>query len=119
MIYSFFNSLLQAFNGILYFLIHERNAKLQLFIAFMVITASTYFNISYIEWLSVLFCIGITISLEIVNTSIEKICDLIQPNYHPSIKIIKDISAGAVLFFSLVSSVIGCIIFLPKIYPLL
>ena len=64
----------------------------------------------------IILCIGIVLSLEIVNTSIEKLCNFLTTDFHPSIKIIKDVSAGAVLLFSLVSIVVACIIFLPKIF---
>jgi diacylglycerol kinase len=50
-----------------------------------------------------------------INSAIEKLCNLVHPTYHPAVKVIKDISAGAVLWISVMSSIIGIIIFLPKI----
>jgi len=74
------------------------------------------FNVSEIEWILILISIGGVISLEIINTSIENMADFIHDGIHPQIKIIKDLSAGAVLIFSIVAFFIGIIIFIPKIY---
>jgi diacylglycerol kinase len=64
-------------------------------------------------------CIASVLSFEMINSAIEKICNLVHPTYHPAIKTIKDMAAGAVLFVSVISSIIGAIIFLPKILQLL
>jgi diacylglycerol kinase len=53
-----------------------------------------------------------------INSALEKLCDTVQPTYHPVIKIVKDVSAGAVLFASIISVAIAAIIFLPKIFSL-
>jgi diacylglycerol kinase (ATP) len=52
-----------------------------------------------------------------INASLERLCDIIQPDSDPRIKVIKDISAGAVLVVSMASLFIGLIIFLPKLLP--
>ena len=62
-----------------------------------------------------LILIGGVLSLETINSSIEKLCDLISMDIDPRIKTIKDLSAGAVLIFSVIALVIGCLIFIPKI----
>ena len=56
---------------------------------------------------------------ELFNTVIEHICDFIQPNYSKKIKIIKDISAAAVLISVLNAIIIGCIVFIPHLMGLL
>lgn len=108
-----------AFNGLRYFFKTERNGKIQASIAFFILLASFYFRISAIEWVFILFCIGAVLGLEMLNTAIEHLCNLVHNDYHPVIKIIKDISAGAVLLVSVVSAIIGLIIFVPKIFVLL
>jgi diacylglycerol kinase len=50
-----------------------------------------------------------------LNSALEKLCDLVQPDLHPQIKIIKDVAAAAVLWACLISTAIGALIFLPKI----
>ncbi len=105
-----------AFNGIRLFFWNERNGKIQLAVSILVIIASAVLQISPVEWMFVCICIGMVILSEILNSAVEKICDLISESYHPAIKIIKDISAAAVLWAAILSVIIGCIIFIPKIF---
>lgn len=62
------------------------------------------------------FCIGLVISLELINTAIERVVDLVTSEYHPLAKEAKDIAAGAVFVAAILSIVIGGIIFIPKIW---
>lgn len=103
-----------AINGISIFFLKERNGQIQLLIAILVIIGSIILNISTTEWMFILICISMVIFTEMLNASVEKACDLINESYHPAIKIIKDISAGAVLWASIISIIIGCLIFIPK-----
>jgi len=104
-----------AFNGLVIFFRHERNGKIQLLIAVIAVLLGWVFRISATEWLAVLGCIAIVLSLEMINSAIEKLCNLVHPKYHPAVKTIKDMCAGAVLFAAFISAVIGAIIFLPKL----
>lgn len=104
-----------ALQGIRYFISYERNARIQATIAVLAITAGFIFGISSTEWCHILLCMALVLCLEMVNTSIERICLLLSEEYHPVIKIIKDVAAGAVLVAAVVSAIIGVIIFLPHI----
>ena len=75
-------------------------------------------KINSIEWLIILGCSMLVLSLELMNTAIEKICDLITKDIHPVIKVVKDISAAAVLIAAIGSLFTGVIIFLPKLLNL-
>ncbi|MFT4154264.1 diacylglycerol kinase family protein [Parafilimonas sp.] len=108
-----------ALNGICYFFKTERNGKIQAVVALFTILAACALHISAIEWVLVLFCIASVIALEMVNTALEHLCNHVHEDYHPSIKIIKDVAAGAVLFASIISVITGLIIFIPKILPML
>jgi diacylglycerol kinase len=108
-----------AFNGLQNFFLRERNGKIQLFVACTIITAAFAFKISPMEWVIVLLCIGLVLALEMINSAIEKLCDLVHKDFHPVIKIVKDVSAAGVLWASILSAAIGCIIFIPKIIALL
>lgn len=108
-----------AFNGIGYFFKTERNGKIQAAAAVSAILAAFWLHISAVEWILILFCIAAVIALEMVNTAIEHLCNHVHEAYHPSIKIIKDVAAGAVLFASIISVITGLVIFIPKIWPLL
>jgi len=108
-----------AFNGIQYFFKNERNGKIQLFVSFLVMLTGFYFRLPTIEWVFIFLCIGAVLAMEMLNSALEHLCNMVHHDYHPAIKIIKDISAGAVLFTSIISVLIGFIIFLPKILSLL
>lgn len=116
---SFFKGFVYAFHGLVIFFRNERNGKVQLAVAVVVVAASFGLHISTTEWMKVLACIAAVLSLEMLNSAIEKLCNLVQPGFHPMVKIIKDISAGAVLWVAMFSTIIGAIIFLPKIWALL
>jgi undecaprenol kinase len=93
----------------------EKNFRIQIFIAIVVVIAIFIFRLSAIEASILLLMILMVLSLELINSQIEKFLDLIQPDHHPRVKIIKDFSAGAVLLSALGSVVIGLLIFLPHI----
>ena len=104
-----------AFNGLGFFLRNESNAWIHSVISIIVIIAALIFPISLMEWVALLLCIGGVFSAEAFNTSIECLCDLKGREPDPNIKIVKDVSAGAVLIMAIISVVIGMIIFLPHI----
>ena len=113
------HTLARAFNcaikGLQIFFLRERNGKIQLLISCCTTAAAFAFHISPLEWIATLMCIGAVLALEMLNSAIEKLCDLVHREVHPIIKIVKDVSAAAVLWASVTSAVIGCIIFIPKI----
>lgn len=115
----FLKSLAYAIQGISHLLLFERNATIQSAIALVVIGLGFWLKISGNEWIALLFGIGLVLAAEAFNTAIEHLCNLVEPNPNPKIKIIKDLSAGAVLLISIAVSIIGIIIFLPKILTVL
>jgi diacylglycerol kinase (ATP) len=76
--------------------------------------AGFYFNISTTEWIFQIFAIGLVMSVEGLNTAVEKVADFIHPEYHEKIGFIKDIAAGAVFFSALTAVAVGLLIYLPK-----
>ena len=103
------------FSGIIQAVKSERNMKIHVVIALIVIGFGFYFSLSGIEWLFILLAISGTITLEMVNSSIERAVDLATDQIHPLAKEAKDFAAGAVLIYAIFSVIIGIIIFLPKI----
>ena len=102
-----------AFSGIFRSLVKERNFQIHLIITFLVVIAGFYFRIEKMEWVSLLLMIAFVLSLEAINSCIERICDFISPEYNEKIKTIKDVSAGFVLIAAIIAVVIGCIVFIP------
>ncbi|WP_223548243.1 diacylglycerol kinase [Aestuariivivens sp. NBU2969] len=109
-------SIKYAIKGALLLLKNELSIKIQFCIALLVIIAGFVFNISTTEWIIQLLAIGIVMSIEGLNTAIEEIANFIHPEYHNKIGYIKDIAAGAVFIAAAFASVIGLIIYLPKIF---
>ncbi|MGM0369686.1 MAG: diacylglycerol kinase [Bacillota bacterium] len=114
-----FKDLADSFNnaieGIAKAIILERNVKIHFLAAIIVIILSLVLDISKLELLILLLTSSIVIVAEILNTAIEKVCDLITEQYHQQIEIIKDISAGAVLITALNAIVVGYVIFSTKL----
>jgi len=104
-----------ACKGILHCIRNERNLKIQLICACLVIIAGIVFQLKPLEWCVIAVCIAIVLSMEMVNTSIEHVCNAFHKEYHPVIRIVKDISAGAVLISACITFFCGIIIFFPKI----
>lgn len=112
---KFLISLNHAIRGLLYLLVHEQNFKIHLLCGSLALLLGLALNIEYFEFLIILNIIAFVFMAEIVNTIIENMLDLLHPEYHHKIKIIKDATAGVVLFAGIVSLIIGIVIFLPKI----
>lgn len=106
-------SFVNAFNGLKVILWKEHNFRIHLFAAFLVIVLGIYFEVERHEWLWLIASISIVFITETVNTAIERLVDLVQPNQDPRAGQIKDIAAGAVLIASVAALVIGAIIFWP------
>ena len=112
---TFMKSVGFALQGAVQFFSRQRNAKIQTVIGITAILLGFVVSITPYQWLLVLFCIGLVISLEMINSAIEIFCDMVTTDFHPKIRIIKDVAAGAVLVASLASLVIGLIIFIPAL----
>lgn len=109
------DSFLHAYEGIVYAMMKERNMHIHITMALLVIVFGIILELSYVEWLICLILIALVISLELINTSIEAVVDLVTTNDSALAKIAKDSAAGAVLFTSIIAAFIGLVIFLPKV----
>lgn len=105
-----------AFKGALLLLRTEASIQIQFFIAILVTVAGFYFEISRTEWLFQVAMIGLVMSIEGVNTSIEYIADFIHPELHASIGRIKDVAAGAVFIASIAAVIVASIIYYPRLF---
>lgn len=81
----------------------------------LVIIAGFFFRISVTEWCICLILFGLILSLELINTAVESVVDLVTEERKPLAKVAKDTAAGAVLMSAIMSAVIGCVIFIPKL----
>jgi len=105
-----------AFNGLKLFFVSDHNGRIHLFAAIVAIALSFYLKLSGLEWIAILSVISAVFVAEILNSAIEKLADVVSPNYHPKIKIVKDLAAAAVLVAALLAVITGIIIFIPKLF---
>lgn len=113
---SLWKSFYFAFSGIKTALWTERNMRIHLLVSIVVIGCSIFFSINKLEWLFVIIAIGGIFSLELMNSAIERVVDLITVEYHPLAKQAKDLAAGAVFIYAVIAVVIGLIIFIPYFF---
>ena len=107
------SSFKHAWNGVLYVFKHERNARIHLLFAIIVLSFGFFLGLSHGDLAAILFAVIIVFFAEIMNTAIEKTLDIVEPNHHPQVKLIKDMAAGAVLVTAAAAVVIGVVIFAP------
>ncbi|MGK6340634.1 diacylglycerol kinase family protein [Chryseobacterium sp. DT-3] len=109
-------SFLNAFRGIFLMIKTERNFRIELAAFFINLVLIFYFKLSSIDTMLILIASIGVLSAEIFNTAIEKICDMIQPDFDKRIGFIKDISAGAVLLMAIGSVIVGIIVYWKYIF---
>ena len=102
-----------AFEGIFTCIRNERNIKIHCTVAILVVIAGAT------EWCICLTLFGLVIALELVNTAIESVVDLVTTERKPLAKVAKDTAAGAVLVAAIMAAIVGLIIFVPRIASLL
>lgn len=107
-----------AIKGIIYIFQTQRNFRIQMFCFVLATAAAFILKLNFAETAIIIFAGGLVLVGEMINTGLEKLVDLISPEYHPLAGRIKDISAGVVLVSSILAVIIGIIIFLPAIIDL-
>lgn len=112
---DFFKSRIKSFgyavNGLKEFITSQTNAWIEIVASIVVVFAGNYFDISANEWLAIVFCIGLVFVAEIINTSIEYLCNLVSLDFNPLIGKIKDLAAAAVLIASIISFIVAIVVF--------
>jgi diacylglycerol kinase len=104
-------SFLNAFRGVFLMMRTERNFQIELVAFFINLFLIFYFKLSTVDTVLVLIASLGVLSAEIFNTAIERLCDIIQPDFDKRIGFIKDIAAGAVVLMAIGASVIGVIVY--------
>lgn len=104
-----------AFQGLKYVLVTQRNAWIHLLITVLVIALGIIFRVDRIDWAILMIAIALVWIAEILNTSIEALVDLVVQQYHPLAKVAKDTGAAAVLFAAIIAVILGITVFLPRI----
>lgn len=116
---SLLNSFKIAILGLITAFRKERNFRIQFLVGVLVVFFMIILGLDYIEKSILFLMILVVLSLELINSQIEKFLDLIQPDVHPKVKIIKDFAAAAVLLSIIGSVITGVLIFLPHIIDII
>ncbi len=103
-----------AINGIKAVFGKEANMNIHLIMTALVIICGVLFSINTTEWMLCIICFGVVISLEMINSAIENLVDLVSPEKNKLAGRTKDIAAGAVLIAAICTAIVGLIIFVPK-----
>lgn len=105
-----------AFKGAFLLITTEHSVITQFSLAILSILIGFTVGITKTEWLFQILSIGLILSIEGLNTAVEKLCDFVHPDYHKKVGFIKDIAAGAVTFAALTCVAVIIIIYFPYIY---
>ncbi len=115
---SRFGSFKFAFNGLCSLLKNEHNSRIHLLAAIIAIAMGIILKISYFEWSLLIIVIGLVFIIELLNSSLESLADIIDPERNERIRKAKDYAAAAVLISAFISVIVGGLIFIPKILDL-
>ena len=111
----FCNSFKYALQGIKSAYKTEQNLLFHTIVAILVVILGIVIDLSFIELSIVFLVIGLVITAEMINTSIENAIDMAMPSIHPLAKASKDIASGAVLFSAIIAIIVGSLIYIPKL----
>lgn len=110
-----FRSFQHAIDGVIFLLANEQNARIHAIITILVGTLAYIFQVTRLEATILFMAVILVFAIEIINTAIEKIFDLLHPENHEIIRSVKDAMAGAVLISSIIATFVALLIFLPYI----
>ena len=108
---NFIEACNNAVNGIIYAATTQRNIKIQLVLAVIVMILCLFYGLETTEFLCLVFAVFFVIFAEMINTAIETVVDLFVDVYHPKAKIAKDVAAGAVVLSACNALIVGYFIF--------
>lgn len=116
---AIFNVCKYSMEGYINFYRYERSAILHLIVAVVIILGSLSMNLTPVEWLLIIFILLVMLAIELLNTAIEAVCDLVSPSYNKLVKVAKDSASAATFSISIALVIAMCIIYVPKIMTLL
>jgi diacylglycerol kinase (ATP) len=108
-----------AFQGLWYMLRTQRNAQIHCLVGACAVALAVALRVERWEWTALLLTITLVLAAEGANTAVEAAVDLATSARHPLAKVAKDVAAGTVLLCAIASVVVGCLIFLPHLWPVL
>ena len=104
-----------AFSGLKWALSSQPNFRVHLACAAIAIVTGLYVGLNQIEWVVIVLTIVLSLSGEMINTSIEAVTDLVTSEWKTEAKIAKDVSAGMMLTIALGALTVAAVLLLPKL----
>ncbi len=117
--HPFLRSFGYAFEGIYYTLRTQRNMRVHLGIGLVAAGMGLWLGLSQAEWAVLLVMMALVYTLEMINTVVEALVDLVTDRFHPLAKIAKDVAAGAVLVSAIFAVGVGLVLFGPRLVQLI
>ena len=112
---QFSKSLSFAVRGLKYVIRNEKNFQNELAIGIMAVVAMIYFHVTRAEMIVLAIIIMAVLIMELINTILERVVDILKPRVHPYARLIKDLMAASVLLTSILAVIVGLIIFIPYV----
>jgi diacylglycerol kinase len=116
---KFFRSFKYAGRGLVRLIATEQNARVHFIIACIAAGMAIGFHVNHVEAAVLFFAVVLVFGIEITNTAVEKVLDLVHPENHDQIAFVKDALAGAVLIAAIIATVVFVMVFYPYVRPLL
>lgn len=110
-----FNIIKYSMQGFFHFYKYERSAILHLVVGIAIIVGSIPFKLRAVEWLFMIFILLTMLAIELLNTAIEAVCDLVSPEYNPLVKVAKDCGSAATFSISIGLVIAIIILYVPKV----
>ena len=111
-----FKSFGYALHGLKKILKEEQNLQIQISVAILVLILAAVYDVSRYEWIVLVLVIGLVMLMEIANSAVERITDILKPRLNHYVREIKDITAAAVLVATLIAIVTGIMVFWPYLF---
>lgn len=115
---SLMNIVKYSLNGIKTYMEEGKSFILYSFAAILEVIFGFIFKVNGLEWILIICMLGVILSIELLNTGIERACDAITKEYNPLIKAAKDCGSGATFIIFIVMVILNIIIFYPKVVAL-
>ena len=102
-----------AWDGLRFAFVNHPNFKIHLVISGLVIGLGYFLDVTLVEWVLLVFAIVLGLVVEMVNTAVEAVVDLVTEEWRMSAKIAKDVASGAMLLAAIGTAVVGLMILGP------
>ncbi len=116
---SWWYSFVYAGDGLRYVILTQRNMKIHILAAFVVLSAGVMLDFSRSDWVMVIGAVFFVLFAEVMNTAVEKTIDMITLEYHPLARIVKNLAAGAVLLAAIYALIVAYLVIWPYILAVL